>query len=358
MRRLLIPVLLLCTLLLAVPQPVIAQDPVRLIINGREVLPDVPPVIVSDRTLVPVRFIAEALGFTVGWDGAAGKVTLTGRRVIQLTVGQAQATVDDAPVPLDVAPVNLNGRVMVPLRFVAEQMGASVNWDPQSRVVTVQGKTDDWSVSGLTPEDLLAWLDTLGAWAEGHTTGKLTASVQASLVKLDVTVTLDGYRAGGDLLVESAVEGPGISIQHGVAVREGRAWRLEADGTWAARAQAIPVPGAAWDLLRGRTLPELGALVPGVTVTEQGHEDGTYDVFDVQMDVNAVRALVPALPESVQHASLFIRVRVSQETGLPEGAVVNLTAEDRSGVVIHVDGNLAVAPLEGPIPFPPEVLAE
>jgi len=97
---------------------------------------DAPPIIVSDRTLVPLRAIAEAFNAQVNWNPDTKQVTVAiGDKTILLTIGNPKATVNGQPVYIDpqnpqVVPIISNSRTMVPLRFIAETMGATVEWDP------------------------------------------------------------------------------------------------------------------------------------------------------------------------------------------------------------------------------------
>ena len=113
-------------------------------VNGVSMMMDVAPVILESRTLGPVRYVAEALGADVAWDPVERKVTLTrDSLVIELWVGRNTARVDGAYMLIDpqnpeVKPVILPpGRTMLPFRFIAEQLGASVGWDAVKREVTI-----------------------------------------------------------------------------------------------------------------------------------------------------------------------------------------------------------------------------
>jgi len=113
-------------------------------INGIAMTMDVAPVILESRTLGPVRYVAEALGAEVAWDAVERKVTLTrGSTSIELWIGRNTARVNGAYVLIDpenpeVKPVILPpGRTMLPFRFIAEQLGASVGWDSVKREVTI-----------------------------------------------------------------------------------------------------------------------------------------------------------------------------------------------------------------------------
>lgn len=113
-------------------------------VNGVSMMMDVAPVILESRTLGPVRYIAEALGAGVVWDPVERKVTLTrGSRMIELWISKNTARVDGVFVLIDpenpeVKPLILPpGRTMLPFRFIAEQLGAGVGWDPVKREVTI-----------------------------------------------------------------------------------------------------------------------------------------------------------------------------------------------------------------------------
>lgn len=128
-----------------------AGDPaaVALEVEGEPVRTDVPPVIVEGRTLVPARVVAEALGATVQWDGVQRAVTLHHNRTTAiLTIDNRNAMVDGQPVPMDVPPQIISDRTLVPLRFVAEVLGAAVEWDAETRTVRIWRKAAP--ITGLT----------------------------------------------------------------------------------------------------------------------------------------------------------------------------------------------------------------
>lgn len=367
MRRFFVVLLMLILIPTAVPGTALAEEPVRLFVNGSQVVPDVAPVIVSDRTLVPVRFLAEPLGFAVEWDGATGTVTLSGARVIRLAVGRPEAIVDGTVVALDVAPVNVDGRVMVPLRFVAEQMGAAVEWDPQNRVVTV-------TAARILPEGqvggdlaLVGNVEALGAWAEGHTTGQFRLSAVAGVLSMDYTFALDGYREGDDLLVYLTGAGPGLDYRSALAVRAGKVWRLGPGGTWVRRPEEDAafgpdgLPGWGGDLPAERGLfdPDTTELAGARILREERTLEGvTYDVVVVEWDQAALSALFAEFPPTVGDASLLLTVYALPDTGGPVRVDLSMHAADATGVTVDLSGSLAVKPLEGAIPFPPEILSE
>lgn len=101
-------------------------------VNGRKVeFPDQKPFIVPEvqRTYVPLRFVSEALGADVEWDGAAkAAVVSTDGKNIRMPVGTNIAQVNGVNTPLDAPAMLVDGRTMVPLRFVSEVLGADVDW--------------------------------------------------------------------------------------------------------------------------------------------------------------------------------------------------------------------------------------
>jgi len=99
---------------------------------------DSPPVIVDGRAMVPLRFIGEVLGAEVFWDEALRKVTyISGTRLIELTVGQPSALVGGRVMSMDAAPLIINSRTMVPVRFVSQWLGAVTKWDDIEKKVEI-----------------------------------------------------------------------------------------------------------------------------------------------------------------------------------------------------------------------------
>ncbi|WP_458406845.1 copper amine oxidase N-terminal domain-containing protein, partial [Anaerotignum sp.] len=102
------------------------------------VVNDVAPEIKNDRTMLPIRIIAEALGATVTWNETEQKVTITDDDlVIEIFIGQPFATVNGEPVKLDAPAYIANDRTYLPLRFVAENLGATVVWNDTDNTVTI-----------------------------------------------------------------------------------------------------------------------------------------------------------------------------------------------------------------------------
>ncbi len=120
-----------------------AADPLIVKLNGQQLKFDQPPQIIEGRTLVPVRAIFEALGANVTWQQATSTVIATrSGTTVTLQVGNNEALKNTEKILLDVPPVNIKGRVMVPLRFVSEAFGAYVTWDGEHNTVRISNKAE------------------------------------------------------------------------------------------------------------------------------------------------------------------------------------------------------------------------
>ncbi|MDK2888480.1 MAG: hypothetical protein PWP72_1358 [Thermoanaerobacter sp.] len=116
---------------------VLHQVPVYL--NGERLFFDVPPLMDNGRTLVPMRRIFEALGAEVSWNEETRTVTATrGERTVSLALGQKEAVVNGKTLPLDAPARAVEGRTMVPLRFVGEALGAAVTWQGNPPAVIIE----------------------------------------------------------------------------------------------------------------------------------------------------------------------------------------------------------------------------
>lgn len=125
-------------------------DKIRVLIDGKEVVFDVNPQLTNGRTLVPMRTIFETLGLSVSWDEvtkvAEGKNENTS---IRFTIGSNIALINNEEKTLDVFANTINGRTMIPLRFLSENMGYKVVWIGESNLILIS-KSDiiEWRYSG------------------------------------------------------------------------------------------------------------------------------------------------------------------------------------------------------------------
>jgi hypothetical protein len=111
---------------------------VTVVVNGQTVSFDQPPVERAGRVFVPLRGVFERLGASVVY--ANGQINASGNgRNISLHIGSTQATVNGQTQHLDVAPFLVGARTLVPLRFVAQALGAAVDWNNNTSTVTITG---------------------------------------------------------------------------------------------------------------------------------------------------------------------------------------------------------------------------
>jgi hypothetical protein len=111
-----------------------------ILLNGVEKQIDSPPVIVEGRTFVPVRALMENIGGYVNFDAALQEITFSYKnKTIVMQIGSNEATVNGNPVELDAPPyITSEGRTMIPLRFITENLGLYVLWDFALQSITIR----------------------------------------------------------------------------------------------------------------------------------------------------------------------------------------------------------------------------
>jgi len=117
-----------------------SAEGVAVTINGEKfAFPDAKPFIDErSRTLVPLRFISEALGAEVAWDGETKTVTITkGEDVISYTVGEMKADKNGEEITFDTYGMIKEDRTFVPVRYISELLGCSVDWDGATKTVKI-----------------------------------------------------------------------------------------------------------------------------------------------------------------------------------------------------------------------------
>ncbi|MDW7670246.1 MAG: stalk domain-containing protein [Bacillota bacterium] len=109
-------------------------------VNQASYVLEQPPVISNGRTLVPLRFFSEALGARVTWNANEKSILFQDEaKQVLLFIDQQKAYVNDQQIQLDVPPVVANGRTLVPVRLISEMLGYSVQWNDQTKAVTITG---------------------------------------------------------------------------------------------------------------------------------------------------------------------------------------------------------------------------
>ena len=126
-----------------------------ILLDGENLEFDVSPVIVSDRVMVPMRAIFEALGADVKWDYTTGTVTAV-RDDISVTavIGDNRMQVNDRYAEMPIAPVIVGDRTLVPIRFISEAFGAYVHWEESRQIVYIDSSID-YLHSGVVTESIV-----------------------------------------------------------------------------------------------------------------------------------------------------------------------------------------------------------
>lgn len=128
------------------------KDTLTVIINGQQILFDVQPVLINGRVLVPLRGVTETLGAEVFWDNLSRTATIVqGTTKIVITVDSNTVYKNLYPIRLDVPARILNGRTMVPLRFISEAFGAVITWNPPTKSVTISYQINEKSETSRDP---------------------------------------------------------------------------------------------------------------------------------------------------------------------------------------------------------------
>ena len=130
--------------------PAQAEDEITVYANGEKVYFDTPPIVVQDRTLVPMRALFEALGADVTWDqNNLHAQAIAPGVLVDITIGEPTMRRSTVEIPIDVPAQIINDRTLIPLRVVSECFGMDVEWDGINNAVflTSNGKIQykDWN---------------------------------------------------------------------------------------------------------------------------------------------------------------------------------------------------------------------
>lgn len=137
-RRLLLGIFSLIVVLTVCDFQVFADDGIKVLINGSLVNFDVQPRIINNHAIVPLRGIFEAIHFDVQWDGSIKTVSAVRDNVsIKIALNEPYAFVNGKKIELETCAAIINKRVFVPLRFIGESIGATVQWDGSSRIASI-----------------------------------------------------------------------------------------------------------------------------------------------------------------------------------------------------------------------------
>jgi len=163
----------------AVSTAALAQQDIRIQVNGELVEMDAKPFIENDRVLVPLRGVFEKLGAVVEWFEEEQAVVISGGCLtVRLIIGRDSAELlkaDDAgpvteTVRLDVPARIKEGRTFIPVRFVAEALGADVSWDDAHRTVIIETGEQSLAYERVTPQDIQDSQDLFSWYQANHKT--------------------------------------------------------------------------------------------------------------------------------------------------------------------------------------------
>lgn len=248
-------------------------------VNGKDVqFGAVQPARIQGRVLIPLRAVVESLGAEVKWDGATQTVRgFKGEKEFQLQINSRYAQVNGKPITLEVPAQMMSGTTMVPLRFVAEALGAEVEWNAAAQQVVInsgEGGANELPV------------------AEGRVTGELV-SVRDNQITIRVNGVRQTYEVSQDAIILRGAEGrrgrtaelselkPGDQVRLRVNANAGIAETVEA--TFKGRENPPPV---AEEPIEGEVVAirRRGNMRTVTVRTPQGREE-----FDVAEDAEIVR---------------------------------------------------------------------
>jgi len=131
--------ILIMALMILISSNALAAQAITVTLDGAKINFDVEPVLENGRVLVPLRNIFEALGAKVDWDNTTKTVSaMKNGDIIKLTIGNKVVYRNEYAVALDVPAIIIKGRTLVPIRFVSEALDAQVNWQGSNQTVIIK----------------------------------------------------------------------------------------------------------------------------------------------------------------------------------------------------------------------------
>ncbi len=129
-------------------------EPIKLMINQKILNTDMPPVVIDGRTLVPVRAVLEQIGATVLWVPESGEIFITQEsNIILLKVNSNIANINGELKTMEVSPKIINNSTMIPLRFIGEELNFKIGWDEKNRIASIDSKSSNEN-SSSNPNDI------------------------------------------------------------------------------------------------------------------------------------------------------------------------------------------------------------
>lgn len=191
--------------------------------------PDVVPVVIDDRTLVPVRFISESFGATVAWDSDSKTITVVlAETTIQMVLDSKDYTINSQPMTMDVPAQVMNDRTIIPLRAMVEGLGKYVFWD--SRGLIVISDVENVYTTGKDEEKIAQLVESLKDDSPISNPVSIptppptqTPDPNAEIEKLTVSASAFETASHGIYLPELTIDG---------SLDGASSWRAEGDSQW------------------------------------------------------------------------------------------------------------------------------
>lgn len=172
MKKKLLSIVFIIAMMVLMTTTAFAGSEIKVAIDGEYVKFDVKPQAVNGRTMVPLRAIFEALGADVDWDNDSQTVIAIKDDIkVTATIGNTKMYVNDSGKTMDVAPMAIDGRTLVPVRFIAEAYNCDVEWDGDNNIVDIttrkpyvirklaDAKLDNLDFATMDEEDNIYYID-------------------------------------------------------------------------------------------------------------------------------------------------------------------------------------------------------
>ena len=145
LKKILCGVLSATMLITSAVIPVMAENDIRVNLNDKTLSFDVLPQIINERTMVPLRAIFEALGASVDWNQETKTIISTkGNTTIKLTINNNIMYVNDNPITLDTPACVIDDRMFVPVRAISEAFDCYVSWNGEQQTVLIYSENTDF----------------------------------------------------------------------------------------------------------------------------------------------------------------------------------------------------------------------
>ncbi len=292
MKHAVLPFLIATLMSVSFHTPAIGQGSVRVFVDGDPVTFDQPPIVVGSRVLIPLRGVFEQMGATVEWDAASRTVLAArGTTLVELRIGSRIAKVNERPVTLDVPPMIVRGRTLVPLRFISESLGATVDYRAESRTVLIYtgqaGPPQPPSAPGQTIRGIVTSVTLPRSTSEqprivvesGNLAYRVTVTVETAITRIELGTGLGGSVGVAALRPGDDAE---VTLRDSVATRVRATYQMTSG-----KIDALARAGRTIILTDGRTIryvPEVAVLLNGQPA--QGGSDALRVGQVVEMRLN------------------------------------------------------------------------